>query len=107
MTNREMLSAMNNRELAIWLNDLSYKKICCICKYRGICRDIKDGCFNGITKWLESEGICNGILFNRYRNCMDILDDIDKYKYDSDVAKPRLDNKCTGTYKDANITCDK
>ena len=82
MTNREMLSAMNNRELAIWLNDLSYKKICCICKYRGICRDIKDGCFNGITKWLESEGIC-------------------------DVAKPRLDNKCTGTYKDANVTCDK
>lgn len=44
-----------------------------------------------------------------YGNCQDILDDIDKYKYDSDIAKPnpRFDGKCNRTYKGTKITCDK
>lgn len=63
MTNREMLSAMDNMELATWLDTLAYKKICHICKYHGRCRDgIRCGCFNGIKEWLESEVDSNGIL---------------------------------------------
>lgn len=62
MTNREILSAMDNMELATWLDAMPGEKSCYICKYSGRCGENKGDCSDGIMEWLESEVDYSGIL---------------------------------------------
>lgn len=62
MTNREILSAMDNLELATWLDAMPGEISCYVCKYSGRCEETKGDCSDGILEWLESEVDSSGIL---------------------------------------------
>lgn len=52
MNNFESIKSMNIYEMASFIENVSYKKLCDFCANKGC---MHNSCADGIIKWLESE----------------------------------------------------